>query len=765
MGVVVFDARIFSPTVRADEAIRERPPPRIIEVDLKVRRRIDRLEQLMQLVVVGETEPVRETENLEQTDEALDRIVGLLDVALQSGLQVSGRPASQLLGAVPLGDGRFISLGEYCQRQLARLPPAARARYRRQVDPVAEAWYAQGIADRDGPLLRRLVDQMFFSRWGDNGLLALGEMALERADYQQARIDWVRIVGTRPPSRGEIALENTPTDQVPAGLLAYPDSELDPAMVWARLALVSIRANQFTRADREIDQLRKAFPKARGMLGGKEEIYADRLAQLLDEALHEPFPRAPAKEGPLARSQAVTLRQQWTVSLSGEIATPRLIVEGRVLCYGDWSFGDWVLPEAVKSARPSVRLHAVELVQGHPAMGGHSTIFRFPQEGDRWQVGQATPQEAPTIYLAGDSDRYVWATLLASPSNSPGNQGVAGRGAKLSAASHGMGQLPLVGLDLHRDGALCFRQLPPAERWAYSGPPLVSRAPEDGRRVLVAMIEQTVSRRIWIACYQVDSGRLIWRRALCDMPIGKSVEPGLAAHTREPPVVLTLDGAVVYCNTNRGVVAALRVRDGRLQWLRTYPRAVAPRKAALPGSSTGAVCRRPNACLFHQGLLLIAPTDSLEVLALDAASGIRVWSRRDPHPEVDVLGTMGDKLILVGDRLWAIDTVSGDLVEGWGDSTVDWGRQEDRAGEGVIAGQTIYWPWAGKIWALDGTTGGTTALKCESASEPAGEEQASGLPRKARLLLAGDRLVAAGPGRITVYQVIAAGSNGQPVNR
>ena len=163
---------------------------------------------------------------------------------------------------------------------------------------------------------------------------------------------------------------------------------------------------------------------------------------------------------------------------------------------------------------------------------------------------------------------------------------------------------------------------------------------------------------------------------------------------QESPVVLTIDGSVVYCNTNRGVVAALRIRDGQLRWLVPYRREVASRAGSSSGNSAGAKYRWPNACLFHQGLLLVAPTDSRELLALDAASGARIWSRRVPLPAVKMLGTMGDKLILVGDRLWAIDIVFGG-VGGWmgsqdgrlGSTARDGGGRRDcRAGDLLALG-------------------------------------------------------------------------------
>ena len=59
--------------------------------------------------------------------------------------------------------------------------------YRGRVDPVAQQWYEQGIARRDRKLLQNVVDQAFASSYGDDALMALGEMAFESGDYAAAR--------------------------------------------------------------------------------------------------------------------------------------------------------------------------------------------------------------------------------------------------------------------------------------------------------------------------------------------------------------------------------------------------------------------------------------------------------------------------------------------------------------------------------------------------------------------------------------------------
>ena len=299
-------------------------------------------------------------------------------------------------------------------------------------------------------------------------------------------------------------------------------------MVWARLALVSIRAHQFTRARIEIDQLRGTYPTARGMLGGKEGIYAQRLAQLLEEARHEPprrrfrpwvppVPRDNAIGG--CRSQAagshaaaIRDRARWPENYRRRA---RILV-GNALCFGAWTF-----PDAGSSSPSGARINRLQLAPGDLALGQPTTMFTFARAGDRREQGKVAAQAAPMVYLAGDSDRCLWASQWVSRQSATDPRDTARRVAEPGTVGQGKGSQPLVGLDLQRDGAVCFRQWPPDPRWTFAGPPRVSRAPEDGRRVLVAMTEQGVDRRISIACYQADSGRLLWRRALCAAPVAR----------------------------------------------------------------------------------------------------------------------------------------------------------------------------------------------------------------------------------------------------
>src|SRR5688572_3590985 len=94
------------------------------------------------------------------------------------------------------GFERFVTAAEYCQWRLAALAqeaPEALAHYRRLVDSLAEAWLREGEKTTDERLIRRIVEQAFASKSGDDALLKLGDLALARGDYSGARAAWRQI--------------------------------------------------------------------------------------------------------------------------------------------------------------------------------------------------------------------------------------------------------------------------------------------------------------------------------------------------------------------------------------------------------------------------------------------------------------------------------------------------------------------------------------------------------------------------------------------
>ncbi len=230
------------------------------------------------------------------------------DEAIETFRQVMEHDGGKLINLDPR---HFITIREYCQIRLAKMPPEGRSLYRSRVDPLAKQWYDQGIASRDAKLLGRVVDQLFVSSWGDSALLALGEIELEQGDYQQARWCWERISPELRGADGQplwLSLRRSrPADEKPPRdaaqrlpamdrhsprWLAYPDTKLNLADVRARLVLVSIMEGALDRAKVELNDFRRRHPDAKGHLAGREGLYAETLDKLLTTMKSSPPRRA-----------------------------------------------------------------------------------------------------------------------------------------------------------------------------------------------------------------------------------------------------------------------------------------------------------------------------------------------------------------------------------------------------------------------------------------------------------------------------------------
>ena len=297
------------------------------------------------------------------------------DEAVDTLCQLMENSEGKLLGVT---ENRFVGLREYCQMQLASLPPEALKLYRSRVDPQARKWYEDGVANHDPRLLRKVIEQAFAGSWGDDALLALGDMALESGDYTAARWYWERII-PHPPPAGQ-----------PSTWSGYPDSDIDLAAVRARLVLASILEGSPAKAREELDQFTRLHGEARGRLGGLEVNYAEALGTLLSESAS--WPAAPQNfdwptfAGSPARNAASPQKSDvggvaWRVPLP-EVAMPAsdrgasLVPHAPApLSYHPAIVGDLVL---VNTAR---EILALRLSTGKPAWGRTSpVIFRDPIE-------------------------------------------------------------------------------------------------------------------------------------------------------------------------------------------------------------------------------------------------------------------------------------------------------------------------------------------------------------------------------------------------
>jgi outer membrane protein assembly factor BamB len=660
------------------------------------------------------------------------------DEAVETLRQVMENAEGKLLEVAP---GRYVNLSDACQMQLAALPPEALTLYRRRVDSIAQKWYQEGIAARDAKSLNKVVQQAFASSWGDKALMALGEIRLEEGDYAAARWCWERILPATPPA-GEIN-----------AWPGYPDSALDPAAVRARLVLVSILEGSHDRARDELSQLVRLHGAARGRLGGHEVRYAAALADLLNQSSQWPkagpgpdwptFAGSPARNA-LAPECYDVAAVEWRAPLRHTAAAaippaPQDIpavenTAGPLVYYPVFSEGkvftgdqNQILGFRADSGRPAwgegetaIYHETADIPQANQGAAVQGMVIQgMAVQG--WAMPGAAESLATPRYTLTIADRRLYARI-GSPftglAQLPG----------ASAASDG-----LVCLDLQAEGKQLW-QTPKEEGWAFDGAPVAA-----GARLFAAMRRNDIRPQVHVACFDATTGRMRWRRFVC-----AAETPAHGAMAECAQTLLTLAGGAIYVNTNLGAVASLDAENGRINWVRLYPR---DRKGDF--RHLDAHWQRDlNPCLFDHGRLFVAPADSPKVYALDAMTGQILWPvRRDDRPSefpvqsplgdvVDLLGVSGDCLIASGQKLYWIDIAgphAGNIAHVWPE-----GDEKPGYGRGLLSGSYVLWPARDKIYVFHQQT---ARLKREIELGPLGV-------RGGNLLVAGGRLLIATPNEL-----------------
>jgi outer membrane protein assembly factor BamB len=596
------------------------------------------------------------------------------DEVVETLRQLMENSEGKLLGVTEL---RWISLGEACQMRLAALPPEALRLYRSRVDPVARRWYEDGIARRDRRLLDNVVRQAFASRWGDKALLALGEMSLEEGDFTAARWNWERILPASPPPG------------VAATWPGYPDTTLDPAMVRARLVLVSILEGCPERAREELTEFVRLHGDARGRLAGRDVVYAAALGDILRQSPlwpgPQPSPDWPTFAGCAARNRVAAEAVDvggvaWRMRLPQRLPTAPPAGTPRAAVAED--------PAAPLSCHPVVvgdrvfvnnqqEIVAVRLADGKPAWSGAGpSIYREAWEGMAGALGNPPDTLGAARFTMTVCDGRLYACMGSAVTSQP------------QQASAPVVPGSLVCLDLEAQGKLLWK-VEPEEGWAFEGAPLVQRT-----RLLVAMRRNDIRPQAHVACFDALTGRLRWRRF-----VSAAETPARGTLSQCTHNLLTLAGDTIYYNTNLGAVAALAADDGRILWVSLYPRDRHGDLAQLAPHWQ----RDLNPCLVDHDTLLVAPADSPRIFALHAPTGQILWQSGSALDDaVHLLGVAGDQLIASGRKLYWIHLSGpsrGSLSHVWPD-----GDAKPGYGRGVLAGNRVLWPTRQKIYVFDQKT-------------------------------------------------------------
>ena len=161
-------------------------------------------------------------------------------------------------------------------------------------------------------------------------------------------------------------------------------------------------------------------------------------------------------------------------------------------------------------------------------------------------------------------------------------------------------------------------QAPFEQRMIVAGPPVIS-----GDRVLAPLYLSEGRIDYHVGCFDVDSGELLWSRALISGQRELNMFGRTPHEFSAPPLVV--EGARVFALTQLGTVACLDLFSGDVLWQTRYDQIVIPRNTSMNASQMESVWR-PSPPVVSGQTLIATPFDSHDMLGLDCASGALVWS-------------------------------------------------------------------------------------------------------------------------------------------
>lgn len=584
---------------------------------------------------------------------------------------ISDRHGQSLVSMEP---GRYLNVDLACNLLAARFPHDALAAYRKQIDPQAREWFERGRDTRNPVLLHNVVRRAFVSSYADDALFLLGEWAWERGDIAAARRHWEQLIPL--PANALVQQATVP--------LRYPDTNIDRALILARLVLCSAMEGDLDRARLERQAFADLHPNAAGELAGRKGNLAEILADLLVQAEDWNYPAPPVENDTFAGNperNAVLPRgidvgaRKWSVQLGADspIRRFRRLQQPRTntLSYFPVAYKNVVL------VNDASQIRAIDVRTGKAA----------------WPIDK---DDSGVIYPTLAGDDLIQPTRLAV--GVPRYTMTVDDGrlfAKMGTPITGWARIELrrppsnlICLDLEKQGKLNWLvsadELGPG--WAFEGSPVVL-----DNRVYVALRRALPQTQLNVACYNASSGKLNWNRSVCAAVNELGDAANLISHH-----LLTLGDRSVYYATHLGAVASLNMTDGAPEWVVTYESRLPQTREELNDPNKSGL----TPCLYHDGIVFTAPNDSSELLAIDAETGVLHWTQ--PLEGLrHLLGTAQGVLIVGGDRLWGLDVMTGAIrwQVGYSDS------RSAGYGRGLLAGEWVYWPTREEIFVVHQRSG------------------------------------------------------------
>ncbi len=546
-------------------------------------------------------------------------------------------------------DGEFISARTFANTLLAKLPEEQLNIYRARIKDAADKLLAEGIERRDPSVLQELVDRYFVSHAAAEALNSLGEMAFERGEYTLAERYWSRLV--------------------PSAEFCHPGQVKNLASIEAQIVHAILfqhddSTNESTpRVAQAFTHFEKKYPDSKGHLAGRDGALVDILRDEINRKRKIPSPLTTpsdwqtlganaARTGAVPGSlRALPSSPVWTSAIPGvkRESRPRLGTVRRVAFHP-------VLNETHAYVADATRITGFDLKTGRAFAVFDSLALRPQARRLKDAVDEPTWRDADFTLTLADGRIYA---RMGGVAVIPGEPASASH---LVCVSHTAGT-----------SQLHWSRKPPVAAGilaGWEGTPIVV-----GERLLAAYSRVEGGRMIQaIACYG-SADKPLWITDVCELGLG-------AAEARERHELLTLAGDNVVFASHTGVIAAVRLRNGKPAWSRRYAHVVTTRHRDIsPPVAMG-------------GAVFIAPNDSDRLFALDAATGGELW-RSQPLAVDHLIGVCGTRVIaaIAGPNrgLRAFDARTGSTTDGAG-----WQQHDDPTlptfGRGAIVGDLIAWP-------------------------------------------------------------------------
>jgi outer membrane protein assembly factor BamB len=628
-------------------------------------------------ILIGEEKRVRD-----EIDVA-DRLAGegRPEEALRRYQQILAESGDALVGVDGPNPRRFLPARWLVHRRIAELPPAVRTAYRRSVEAKARQWLEQGQAQRDRHLLERVVSEAFCSESAEMALDRLGDLALERAEFELAEHYWLMLADYPQP--------RTAKDGVPSPRLRFPDPKGSEALVQAKLILGLFLRGEQAEAKRQWDAFRQKHPDAQGNLAGRSGRLADILQSVFASDPGFAVRGVARRDWPTFGGEASRGRiiDRATVPYWPDVPTWRAALPGKSSGRGLREFDP---PLGTVEAARNLAFHPV-IVPGYVLVADAARILVFGLHDGRLvdeydhrvhaglpaSLDLRIPVKSDVVYtLTADGDR-IYARFGRQPM-APPDTGDRPEESESVIVCLELRRLPQGRAKLVPRWQVRSRMLdsdPPA---LFEGAPLVHEG-----RLFVAHTRFEGKQSITaIECYDADSSHpneppsRRWRQE-----VSAADRAGETPRYRHD--LLTLAGTnVLYC-THSGAIVALDARTGRRAWAFRYP--VAP-----PRSTDGLLPRDLAPCLFASGRVYAVPADSDRIYCLDASTGELLWDS-GPTYAIHLLGVSQGRLFATlggfPQGLRAYDAATGRIL---------WTKPDegDRAtfGRGLLSERFVFWP-------------------------------------------------------------------------